>query len=49
MFFLAARFFWACIPFVFFFPNLVWFTYRMSKQHSVEEVPAPEETGRKIA
>ena len=47
--FIASRFWWALNPLFFFTPIGAWLAYRMSRQFTVEEIPAPEEESREIA
>jgi len=47
--FVAVRFWWARVSFVYFLPIGLWFLYRSSRPMIVEEVPAPDEARREIA
>jgi hypothetical protein len=47
--FVAVRFWWARVGFVYFLPIGLWFAYRSSRPMTVEEVPAPDEARREIA
>ena len=47
--FVAVRFWWARVGFVYFLPIGLWFLYRSSSPMTVEEVPAPVESRREIA
>jgi hypothetical protein len=47
--FLAYKYWWACNPFAFFLPIVVWLTLRISVEFAVEEVTAPDEESREIA